>query len=179
MTQINLVPWREQARRAKKIRFGLMLLAVIVFALLVLLGLHGRYNRLIKHQEGRNDFLSQKLGAEQGELNKLNAEKKLQLIILDQVRFVLALREDDYKTIELLNSLTHVVPEAVVFTKVMRTGSQITLIGRAKSNLQITQLMKNIESTALFDQLQLSVISGKENTSGEERTFQLIFMQKR
>lgn len=178
MTQINLLPWREQARHAKKIRFGLMLVGAFIFAVLVILGWHGRYNRLIAEQQGRNTFISTALGIEQGELNQLNLEKKQQLVVLDQLQFIVALRHADYKAVELLNGLTHAVPDAVVFTKVIRIGDQVTLFGQAKSNLQITQLMKNIKDITIFEQPELSVITAKENKAGEERTFQVVFVQK-
>lgn len=179
MTQINLLPWREQARHIKKIRFGLMLGGGVIFAVLVILGMHSRYDRLIGLQEGRNAFITTELGAEQGELNQLNAEKKQQLLVLDQLKVISDLRRDNFKAVKLLNGLVRVVPDAVVLYKVMRVGDQITLFGRAKSNLQITQLMKNFKEVTIFEQPDLSVITAKENSTGEERTFQISFEQKK
>ncbi len=178
MTQINLLPWREQARHAKKVRFGLMAAGGVVFAVIILLGLHGHYDRLISEQQARNAFITTALSTEQGEMNHLTAEKKQQLELLSQLNFIVNLRRADYKAVELLNGLTRVVPDAVFFTKVMRIGDQVTLFGRAKSNLQITQLMENIKAVPIFEQPQLSVITAKENTAGEERTFQVEFVQK-
>lgn len=178
MPQINLLPWREQARKAKKVRFTLMLGLSALFAVLVIIRLHGHYDTLIDNQQGRNTFITQKLGSAQGELNALNVAKKQQELLVEKLEFIIGLRENDYKAVELLNYLTQVVPEAVNFTKVTRVGNQVTLIGRAKSNLQITQLMKNIEAVTIFQQPELSLISSKENSTGEERVFQLLFVQK-
>lgn len=178
MTQINLLPWREQARRAKMLRLGLMAGAAVIFAVLVILGFHSHYNGLIAAQQGRNTYITTVQGSEQTELNKLNAEKKQQLALLNQLNFVVNLRRVDYKVVKLLNGLTRIVPDAVYFTQVTRVGDQVTLVGRAKSDLQITQLMKNIKDVPAFEQPQLSVISTKENTAEEETTFQIVFMQK-
>lgn len=178
MTQINLLPWRERARRIKKARFGMMLGGAAIFAVLITMGLHGRYSRLISEQQGRNHFISSSLGAEQGELNALNKEKEQQVMVVEQLRFISDLRQGDYKVVELLNGLARVAPDAVYFSKVMRVGNQITLFGRAKSNLQITQLMKNIKEVTIFERPDLSVITAKENPTGEERTFQILFVQK-
>ena len=54
-----------------------------------------------------------------------------------------------------------------------RENNSISITGRAKSNLQITLFMENLAKSNIFKQPELTNISGKENSSGEERIFQL------
>lgn len=177
MTQINLLPWREQARYTKKVRFGIAVLCAIAFGVIVTLGRHGHYDRLIEGQEGRNNFLQTVLGAEQVEVTALNKQKKEKMQIEEDLNFIFSLRNANYQAVHLLDALVHVVPDAVIFRKVTREGNQISVIGQAISNMQVTELIKNMKLNPIFLQPRLSDITGKENTSGEERTFELKFEQ--
>lgn len=173
MTQINLLPWREKARQIRKIRFGLMVLASVIFAVLIAIGIHGHYDELIKTQDARNNFIQTALGSEQGEFTELNKEKQQQMDVQSELDYVFSLREAGYQTVELFEQLARIVPDAVTFSKIVREGNVVTLIGHAKSNMQITQLMENMATKKIFKQPDLTDINAKQNSAGEERTFQV------
>lgn len=178
MTQINLLPWREQARHAQKIRFGLMILAAVIMTLFIAL-LFDLYNRsLISHQAKRNAFLQTMLDQEGANLGKLNKKKQLLAVMDDDIHYILNLREQGYRVIRLLDALARVVPEGVTLNRIVREENKIVIIGRAQSNIQITMFMKNMTNHALFKQPVLTQISTKENTTGTETVFQLEVVQQ-
>lgn len=173
MTQINLLPWREEARRKKQMRFGLAILGTFIIGLIFVVFIHFHYNSLINNQTARNDFLQQELGKEQVVLTDLNKIKKQQKQIGDQLHFIFSLRLVSYEATQLLDNLARVVPDGITFTKIAREGKIITIIGKAKSNQEITLLMKNIANVKMFKEPDLTDITAKETTQGEERAFQL------
>lgn len=171
MTQVNLLPWREQARQKQKKLFGLAVLAAILAALFCVAMMHLYYVSLLKVEKKRIDYLQAELDKEQLALGEYNKNKKLQLSVVEELNFIHSLRENNYDVVKLLNELVKIVPEGVSFNEISRTGSAIVVKGRAKSNLQITLLLKNIAASSLFKQPDLTEISGKENTVGEEINF--------
>lgn len=178
MIQINLLPWREQAKQNAQKRFGMIALAFAGFGVFVTIFFHMHYSSEIKQQLARNAFLQQTLDQESGQLMTLNKEKKELVEIDDQLHFIFELRESSYRAVRLLNELAIVNPEAVTLYKIVRNGNSVIVFGKAKSNLQITLFMESIEKSKFFNQPVLTEISGKDSKAGEERIFQLKIEQQ-
>lgn len=173
MTQINLLPWREMARQAKKLRFAATIAAFIALSLFFVFLVHLYIEAFIISQEHTNTYLQSQLDKEQTTLTTLAKEKQEQAAIYSELHFLFALREDSYKAVGILDQLARVVPDAVSLSKISRAGNSLTIEGRAQSNLQVTLFMENIAKSHFFKQPVLTEISTKENSSGDERTFQL------
>jgi type IV pilus assembly protein PilN len=176
--QINLLPWREQARKNEQTRFAVIAACVAGLGLFCTVFFHLHYSGIIKKQMQRNDILQASLDAEAATLMTLN-KKRDELISIDsQLHFVYELRESSYIAVRLLNELTIVNPDAVTLYKVVRRGKSITVFGKARSNLQITLFLENIEKSKFFSKPELTEIQGKAGTEGEERNFQLQLVQE-
>lgn len=173
MIQINLLPWREQRKKQQQTRFGVVVAMFVGFGVFVTVFFHMHYSAKIKHQEARNVMLQTSLDREAAELTTLNKQRKEMIDVDDQLHFIYNLRDTSFRAVRLLNELAIVNPEAVTLFKIIRAGNEITVFGKAKSNLQITLFMESIEKSKFFAQPVLTEISGKENAAGEARTFQL------
>lgn len=169
MTQINLLPWREQARQVKKIQFAIMGGVFFAFAIFLVLITHIFVAGLISSQQSYNDFLQTQLNNEQSNLLTLNKDKKEQNEILKQVQFLSALRDQSYQTVRLLNELPRIVPDTVLLLKLTKNNDQISISGLAQSNFQISLLMENMSKSKIFNQPTLNKISegNQANSSGE------------
>lgn len=178
MIQINLLPWREQARKQEQTRFGVVVAMFAGFGLFVTVFFHMHYSAKIQNQAARNAMLQTSLDEESGLLMTLNKQKKELMDVDSQLHFIYNLRDESYRAVRLLTELAIVNPEAVTLFKIIRAGNSITIFGRAKSNLQITLYMESIEKSKYFAQPVLTEISGKENAAGEDRTFQLKIEQQ-
>lgn len=179
MTQINLLPWREQARQLSRIRFIATSSMVVVLAFISIILIHIYLSKLLDYQGRRIAYLQSEMGKEQAQLNTLIAQKKEQVIIGNDLNFILNLRERSYRAVQLLDSLARIAPNGVSFNKVIRKGDDVTLMGKAKSNLQVTSLMKNIIHSKIFDQPDLNQITNKDSSSSEERLFTLNVEQRK
>ena len=178
MTDINLLPWREQARQVKKIRFAILSGSTIVAAFLLVIFVHIYLNQLINHQMRRNQFLQSAIDKEQAVVFDLNKKKKELATISTQLNFLFNLRRQSYQAVHLLNELILVMPEPVSFNKLVREKNHVLVFGKAKSNLEITQLMKNIDASHQFKQPELTEINAREGSTGDERFFQLKIIQE-
>lgn len=178
MIKINLLPWREQARKKAQHRFLVIAGAFAGLGVFSTLFFHMHYSSAISHQLKRNTFLQQFLDQESNQLMTFNKQKKDLAEIDGQLHFIFHLRESSYRAVRLLNELVIVNPDSVTLYKIVRRGNTVLVFGRAKSNLQITLFMKNIEKSKFFNQPVLTDISGKDSSVGEDRNFQLKMEQQ-
>lgn len=173
MTQINLLPWREQLRQIKRMNFVIILGCFIVVTLFLVFISHMYLSGIIGNQQQLNAYLQSDFDKEQVELGALNKKKQEQKTVNTELHYILSLRENSYQAVRLLDELVKIVPDAVSLNKISRQGNSIILIGKAESNLQVTLFMENMAKSNFFRQPVLTEISSKENSAGEERYFQL------
>ena len=173
MAQINLLPWREQARHLSKMRFVVTTGMVAVLAFILIIFIHLYLSSLFNYQEQRVTYLQVELGKEQQQLTSLIEQKKEQSSVSEELNFILSLREKSYRSVQLIDVLAKIIPKDVSFNKIIREGHNVTIEGRAKSNIEVTSLMKNMTAAKIFKQPALNQITNKDSASGEERLFVL------
>lgn len=178
MIKINLLPWREDARKLKKIQFAASIVAVILMSLLVLIILHIFIAIRISHQDKRNDYLQSNINSETVTVLDRNNKNKAVISIQSDLRFLISLKEKNYMIVKVMDELVRIIPDSVTLTKLISNADKIILFGKAKSNLQITILMENIDKSSVFKESELTKISANSDASGEEQYFQLELKQE-
>lgn len=179
MIQINLLPWREQARKEKQKRFATIAGVVACCAIACVVLVHVRYLAKIHYQNKRNAMIQEQLDAESNQLMSLNKQKEQVVKIDEQLHFIFDLRESSYYAVRILNDIASANPDAVTLDKILRAGKDITISGKAKSNSQVTMFMEALEKSKFFGQPVLSDINTKESNAGEERQFELKMSEQR
>lgn len=173
MTQINLLSWREQAKQAKKIRFGAIAACFAILAIIVIFLLHLYYRGQLNTQLDRNNYLQSQLQNEQGQLTQLIAEKKKLAATNTALNFIVGLQEQSYRAVLLLETLVKSVPDSVTVNKIMREGNVIKIQSKALSNDDVSTFMENLEKTKIFKQPELTLITAKENTTDSSILFEI------
>ncbi len=179
MIQINLLPWREQARKDQQKRFAIIVAIAAGLGLIFAGIFHIQYAAKINFQLKRNGILQTALDESSSSLMIMNKQKTELDEVDSQLHFIFDLRESSYRAVRLLNELAVANPESVTLFKLVRNGDDITVFGKAKSNLQITMFMDNLEKAKIFTQPDLTEITGKEGEVGDERKFELKMQQLR
>jgi type IV pilus assembly protein PilN len=179
MTQINLLPWREQARQDKKIQFAITLSAYIVLTLIIVVIFHVYFNGLIRHNNARIAFLQTTLGTKQNEYSILRDKKQKQNLIETELDFLNNLHEKSFRAVNLMNELNKTIPSAITLEKLIREENKIILIGSAQSELQITLFLKNISKSPFFNQPVLTHITETPGKPEIGRMFELQVEQKK
>jgi len=175
MTQINLLPWREQARKNKLHYFYKILGATVVGAVVAIIILHLYYSGLYSTQSTRVRFLEMEIAKENAKVSVLNETMKKKDAIDTELNFIIALNKTNFDTVRILDELARVVPEAMELKKITVEDNKVIVLGKAGSDLQVTQLMKNIAKSRFFQNPSLTEISTRGTSLGDERFFQLTF----
>jgi type IV pilus assembly protein PilN len=161
MIQVNLLPWREETRKAKKKRFITIFASFICLAFLILIILHIFLSGANRHQQQLNDYLQSEITNEQTALNQINNQEDEMRSIEANLRLIISLYAKSFRAIKLLNELVTIIPPNISIVKVARTDNMITLSGIAQSDSEVTLFMQDIAKSPIFNQPVLTEISGE------------------
>lgn len=155
MIRINLLPWREEKRKARRQQFyALSGLITVLAGLIWFLGFTV-INGYISAQEDTNKYLESetaKLDKEIAEINRLKGEINA---LLERKRIIETLQANRAETVHLFNELARQVPEGVYLRSIKQTGGKINLLGFAQSNARVSTLMRNLEASPLLERPDL------------------------
>ncbi len=155
MIRINLLPYREEARKARRKQFfSLVAMVAILGGLVVLLGytaIEGAINR----QEGRNAFLKKEVVALDKQIDEIKRLKEQTAALLARKQIIESLQRDRSETVYLLSEMIKQVPEGIYLKSLRQEGARINLIGYAQSNARVSTLMRNMESSQWLETPQL------------------------
>jgi len=157
MIKINLLPVRA-AKKKESLRqqlsiFGLSIVAVLVICLgiytMTLAKIKTAEDEIVKSEQ-EIETLKKKIG-EINNIKKLQEEVKKKLDILDQ------LRRNKTGPATRLAELSDAVPDKVWLTKYSENGGNISIAGTAFNEELIAELMRNLQATKDFTNVELLV----------------------
>ncbi len=147
MIRINLLPHREEKRKAKRQQFYVLLGLVSVLAgLIVFLG-YTAIGGYISAQEEKNAFLKKEIAVLDKEIDQIKRLREQIQALLARKQVIESLQRDRADTVRLLSELTKQMPEGVYLRTIKQEGEKITLTGFTQSNARVSTLMRNIDSS--------------------------------
>ena len=147
MTRINLLPHREERRKASRKHFAVVAAMTAVLGGALVLLVHGFYAAKVSEQASRNDFLKKETDKLDKEIAEINTLKEQISIFLTKKQVIETLQADRAQTVYLLDQLVRQLPEGVYLRSITQKGPRISLVGYAQSNARVSTLMRNIESS--------------------------------
>ena len=155
MIRINLLPHREEAKKARREQFfvlgGLVsvLGALIVFAVYTLIG------SAISNQDGSNNFLKKEIAVLDKQLDEIKRLKEQTQALLARKQVIENLQRDRGETVYLLSELVKQVPDGIYLKSLKQDGLKVNVTGHAQSNARISALMRNLEASPWLEAPQL------------------------
>lgn len=155
MIRINLLPHREEKRRARRQQFyalgGLVALVAVVVGIVV----HGVISSYISSQEEKNTFLKTEIANLDKQIDEIKRLKEQTDALLARKQVIEALQANRAETVILFNELARQMPEGVYLRTVKQTGLKINIIGYAQSNARVSTLMRNLDASPLLERPEL------------------------
>jgi type IV pilus assembly protein PilN len=166
MPRINLLPWRDQQRRDRKLAFFVALggaaamAAITAFIAYLLLG------SMIDAQEHRNERLQAQikvLDKQIEEINDLDAQKQK---FISRMNIIEKLQRSRPEVVHLFDELVKEMPDGTYLTSVKQTGNKLKFDGVAQSSTRVSALMRNISASQWLRNPELEVVQTKSDTAG-------------
>ena len=179
MNRINLLPHREERRKAARKHFAVVAAMTAVRGGAIVLLVHGFYAAKLSEQVSRNDFLkkeTEKLDKDIEEIKKLKDEIAA---LLSRKQVIETLQADRAQTVYLLDQLVRQMPEGIYLRSVSQKGMRVSLLGYAQSNARVSTLMRNIEASPWLEAPKLNEIKAATVNNKRVSEFSLDLSLKR
>ncbi|WP_374340936.1 PilN domain-containing protein [Methyloversatilis sp.] len=160
MIRINLLPHREEKRKARRQQFTALAGLTLVLGGLVVALVNGVIGGYVSAQDEKNAFLKTEIAALDKSIDEIKRLREQTDALLQRKRVIESLQGDRSEAVGLFNELAKNVPEGVYIKKVSQQQNKINLVGYAQSNARVSSLMRNLESSPLLERPTLIEIKG-------------------
>jgi type IV pilus assembly protein PilN len=162
VARINLLPWREQLREEKKREFIFFLTGCAILGAIVVFLAHMTMSHRISTQQSRNNILSQEIDHFEKKIKEIEELKKIKAALIARMMIIQELQASRPQVVNIFDEMVRILPRGVYLTEISRKDDKLTVQGISDSNSNISQLMKNIESSHWFNNPMLSVIKAED-----------------
>lgn len=159
MSDLNLLPWREEAREKSRKQFMMAVVASLAFGVLGVFAWYSWMQSSIAYQESRNARLTtetQKLDRIIVEIKKLDATRKA---LLDRIEIIDKLQATRPGIVHLFDEMVKSLPRGLYLTKLEQKDSSIKLVGKAESNARVSSYMDRLNSSDWLSSSSLNILS--------------------
>ena len=164
MAYINLLPWREEADKAKQKEFFIILALIGVFAFSLVLSVNFYFQARIDGQSARNTFLKneiQILDIKIAEIKTLNDKKAA---LQKRIDVVEQLQRSRNVGTQVLDEIATIIPNGIYITQIDKNGNTIQITGKSESNNHLANMIRAIELSDLFIDATPESITADDNS---------------
>jgi type IV pilus assembly protein PilN len=177
MTEINLLPWREEHRQEQKKGFVIMVVMVCVFAAAIVGLIHFQMQGKINYQLARNQFLSAEITILDKQILEIQELQKVRDSLIERMEVIQKLQGSRPSIVHLFTEIVSTVPNGVYLQSLAQTGSNLVIKGEAESNARVSTYMRNLQASAWLKDPNLTVIEIEDKTINRISTFTLTVKQ--
>jgi type IV pilus assembly protein PilN len=167
MIRINLLPHREERRKALRQQFFALAGLVAVLAGAIWFVGFTFINTQIENQEAKNVFLKKEIAELDKQIEEIKKLKEQTDSLLARKQVIESLQANRSETVHLFNELARQLPSGVYLRSIKQDGQKIALIGYAQSNARVSTLMHNLDASPYLERPILVEI--KAVTQGKRR----------
>lgn len=151
MIRINLLPHREERRKALRQQFYALAGLVAVAASVIWFFGYTLIDAMIEHQAEKNRFLKSEIAVLDKQIEDIKKLKEQTEALLQRKQVIESLQVNRSEIVHLFNELARQLPTGVYLKTIKQEGQKITLTGYAQSNARVSTLMHNIDESPLLE----------------------------
>ena len=176
MPRINLLPWRDEERKERKLKFLVALGGAAVAAFLTAFVGYLLMDSMVSAQEARNDTLNREIAELDKQIEKINSLEADKARFIARMEVIEKLQRSRPEIVHIFDEITKQLPDGVYLTAITQTGSRLKFEGVAQSSTRVSAFMRNIDASSYLKDPDLEVVETKrENAVGA--TFVLFAQQ--
>jgi type IV pilus assembly protein PilN len=171
MPRINLLPWREEERKERKVAFAVAVGIAALAAVVVTFAVYLMFGSMIDAQERRNELLRaeiKRLDKQIEEINNLETAKQRFIARMDIIE---KLQRSRPEIVHVFDEIVRTLPDGVYLTGVKQTDKRFKFDGVAQSSTRVSSFMRNIDNSEWLRKPELEVVqTGKDKVPGSNFT---------
>jgi len=149
--RINLLPHREERRKAQRQQFFVLAGLVALLAGVVWFTGFSIISNRIDQQVAKNVFLKQEIALLDKQIEEIKKLKEQTDSLLARKQVIEALQANRSETVHLFNVLARQLPSGIYLRSIKQEQQKITLIGYAQSNARVSTLMHNLDDSPVLE----------------------------
>lgn len=173
MIRINLLPHREEKRKARQQQMMVITGGVAGIGVLTVLLGYITIGAMISDQEGNNQYLKGEITKLNKEIEEIKALKDKTRSLLERKKVVEDLQADRAEAVHLFDQMVRLLPEGIYLKSVKQSGKVVNIQGYAQSNARVSTLMRNLEASPWLELPDLVEIKGVTVNSLRANEFSL------
>ncbi|MBS0388278.1 MAG: PilN domain-containing protein [Proteobacteria bacterium] len=167
MPRINLLPWREQQRKERKLAFFVALGGAAIGALVVAFACYLLFKSMISSQEARNDRLRVEIKIVDRQIEQINDLESQKQRFIARMQVIEKLQRSRSEVVHLFDEITKTMPDGTYLTSFTQDGKKLKFEGVAQSSTRVSTFMRAISASQWMKDPELEVVESKPgNTVG-------------
>jgi type IV pilus assembly protein PilN len=172
MARINLLPWREEARRERQRQFLYSLMGTLVLGAILVLMVSLFFDQRISNQESRNQRIQQEINLLERRIARIAELERTRDRLLSRKQIIESLQSSRSLTVELLDKLAKTIPVGITLTNVRQQGNNLTLLGTSQSNARVSAYLQSLEGMDLFVRPELQYVRASQKPVSRTETYE-------
>lgn len=171
MPRINLLPWREEQRRERKLAFLVALGGGTIAAVVAAFAAYLLMASMVDAQQRRNAMLSGEIKQLDKQIEEINDLESSKQRFIARMEIIEKLQRSRPQIVHLFDEIVRTLPDGVYLTSVKQTDKRLKFQGVAQSSTRVSAFMRNIDGSEWLKEPELEVVeSGKEKSVGSSFT---------
>lgn len=162
MPRINLLPWREEQRKERKVAFGIALGAATAAAAVVWFGASLMFGSMINAQQVRNDRLRGEIKTLDKQIEEINNLETAKQKFISRMDIIEKLQRSRPEIVHVFDEIVRTLPEGTYLTGVKQTEKRLKFDGVAQSSTRVSAFMRNIDASEWLKNPELEVVETKQ-----------------
>lgn len=158
MPRINLLPWREEERKERKVRFMVALGAAALAACFMTFAIYLLYGSMIDAQERRNERLRTEIKTLDKQIEEINDLENAKQKFIARMEIIEKLQRSRPEIVHVFDEIVRTLPDGVYLTGVKQTDRRLKFEGVAQSSTRVSSFMRNIDSSEWLRSPELEVV---------------------
>jgi len=158
MPRINLLPWREEQRKERKLAFGVAIGGATVMALVSMFAVYMMYGSMIEAQQRRNDKLASEIKTLDRQIEEINSLETEKQNFIARMEIIEKLQRSRPEIVHVFDEIVRTLPDGVYLTGVKQTDKKLKFEGVAQSSTRVSTFMRNIDGSEWLRNPELEVV---------------------
>ena len=150
MPRINLLPWRDEERKERKLKFLVALGGAAVGACLTVFVGYLLMDSMVSTQEARNERLKLQIVELDKQIEKINSLEADKARFIARMEVIEKLQRSRPEIVHIFDEIAKQLPDGVYLTGMKQTNNTVAISGVAQSNERVSELLRNLSTASAW-----------------------------
>lgn len=158
MPRINLLPWRDEERKERKLKFLVALAGSAIAACLVAGVGYMMMDSMVSAQDARNNRLKEEIAYLDKQIEKINSLEADKARFIARMDVIEKLQRSRPEIVHIFDEIARQLPDGVYLTAISQNGTRLRFEGVAQSSTRVSSFMRNIDGSNYLKNPELEIV---------------------